>query len=259
MGSAVRLDGGTSVTILNLDERIAQLRVEQGTLERTRASLRRRDQIEIDTTESRVRDASPGNYRVDVDPTTTTRRSSRAQRLRRRVWRRRVVRDRGRAAVRVPGTQPRAARVSRRRRMRSTRGRRRTDRRYARSSAHATSRRDVIGYEDLDEYGTWRVVAEYGNVWIPRSVPADWAPYRYGHWAWIDPWGWTWVDDAPWGFAPFHYGRWARVRLVGAGCPGPVRFARSTRPRSSRSSAAATSAFRCRSARAAWLVPARPG
>jgi hypothetical protein len=25
---------------------------------------------------------------------------------------------------------------------------------------------------------------------------------------WIAPWGWTWVDSAPWGYAPFHYGRW---------------------------------------------------
>jgi hypothetical protein len=28
---------------------------------------------------------------------------------------------------------------------------------------------------------------------------------------WVSPWGWTWVDDAPWGFAPFHYGRWVVV------------------------------------------------
>jgi hypothetical protein len=27
----------------------------------------------------------------------------------------------------------------------------------------------------------------------------------------VEPWGWTWIDDAPWGFAPFHYGRWAMV------------------------------------------------
>ena len=53
-----------------------------------------------------------------------------------------------------------------------------------------------------------------------RAVPADWAPYSAGHWAWVRPWGWTWVDDAPWGFAPFHYGRWVyrTQRLVlGAG------------------------------------------
>ena len=44
---------------------------------------------------------------------------------------------------------------------------------------------------------------------MPTTVAAGWAPYHYGHWAWIAPWGWTWVDDAPWGFAPYHYGRWA--------------------------------------------------
>src|SRR5208282_1300611 len=66
------------------------------------------------------------------------------------------------------------------------------------------------------------VAAGYGPVWTPVGVPVGWAPYHYGHWAWIEPWGWTWVDDQPWGFAPFHYGRWA---FVGAGwvwVPGPV-------------------------------------
>ena len=49
----------------------------------------------------------------------------------------------------------------------------------------------------------------------------DWAPYRYGRWVWVAPWGWTWIDDAPWGFAPFHYGRWAQSRMIaGAGCRG---------------------------------------
>ncbi|HET7258076.1 MAG TPA: DUF6600 domain-containing protein, partial [Candidatus Acidoferrum sp.] len=70
---------------------------------------------------------------------------------------------------------------------------------------------DVVGYEDLDEYGGWRQVPEYGTVWFPHTVVVGWAPYRYGHWVWISPWGWTWVDDAPWGFAPFHYGRWVVV------------------------------------------------
>ncbi len=55
------------------------------------------------------------------------------------------------------------------------------------------------------------------------EVPAGWAPYRNGHWAWIDPWGWTWVDDAPWGFAPFHYGRWTVVDDRWGWVPGPVR------------------------------------
>jgi hypothetical protein len=70
---------------------------------------------------------------------------------------------------------------------------------------------DAIGYEDLDEYGGWRPVAEYGTVWFPHTAVVGWAPYHYGHWIWVSPWGWTWVDDAPWGFAPFHYGRWIAV------------------------------------------------
>ena len=80
---------------------------------------------------------------------------------------------------------------------------------------------DVIGYADLDAHGTWSNVPTYGSVWVPRDVGRDWAPYRYGHWAWVDPWGWTWVDDASWGFAPFHYGRWAFVQSRWCWVPGP--------------------------------------
>ena len=70
---------------------------------------------------------------------------------------------------------------------------------------------DVIGYEDLDEYGGWRATPDYGTIWFPHVAVVGWAPYHYGHWAYIAPWGYTWVDDAPWGFAPFHYGRWVTV------------------------------------------------
>ena len=67
----------------------------------------------------------------------------------------------------------------------------------------------VTGYEDLNQYGTWINDGSYGEVWVPRSVPSGWAPYRTGHWSYVQPWGWTWIDDQPWGFAPYHYGRWA--------------------------------------------------
>jgi hypothetical protein len=80
----------------------------------------------------------------------------------------------------------------------------------------------MLGYEDLEENGVWRVVPAYGSVWVPRRVPAGWAPYRFGHWAWVDPWGWTWIDEAPWGFAPFHYGRWALVGPEWVWIPGPA-------------------------------------
>ena len=67
---------------------------------------------------------------------------------------------------------------------------------------------EMTGAEELDGNGRWRVEPRVGAVWFPSAVDADWAPYRAGRWAWVAPWGWTWIDDAPWGFAPFHYGRW---------------------------------------------------
>ena len=63
---------------------------------------------------------------------------------------------------------------------------------------------------------------DYGPVWVPTGVAVGWAPYRFGHWVWIAPWGWTWVEDEPWGFAPFHYGRWVSVGGVWGWVPGPV-------------------------------------
>jgi hypothetical protein len=82
---------------------------------------------------------------------------------------------------------------------------------------------DVIGYQDLDDYGGWRLVPEYGNVWFPHTTIVGWAPYRYGHWAYVYPWGYTWIDDAPWGFAPFHYGRWISYNGVWGWVPCPPR------------------------------------
>jgi hypothetical protein len=70
---------------------------------------------------------------------------------------------------------------------------------------------DAIGYDDLDDNGGWRSVQGYGMIWFPHKVVVGWAPYHYGHWAYVAPWGYTWVDDAPWGFAPFHYGRWVNA------------------------------------------------
>lgn len=68
--------------------------------------------------------------------------------------------------------------------------------------------RDMTGYAELDAAGTWRVSENYGPVWTPKSAAADWQPYRNGHWRWFPPWGWSWVDKEPWGFATSHYGRW---------------------------------------------------
>ena len=93
--------------------------------------------------------------------------------------------------------------------------------RYESSPSRRYVSEEIIGYADLDTYGTWNTSSSYGAVWYPSQVAADWAPYRDGHWSWIDPWGWTWVDNAPWGFAPSHYGRWAQVNSRWGWVPGP--------------------------------------
>jgi len=73
----------------------------------------------------------------------------------------------------------------------------------------------VWGAEELDVYGDWVNTREYGYVWRPHVTVInhyhDWAPYRYGTWRWISPYGWTWVGEEPWGWAPYHYGRWVYV------------------------------------------------
>jgi hypothetical protein len=67
--------------------------------------------------------------------------------------------------------------------------------------------RYFVGSEDLDVYGHWVTVPDYGRVWSP-TVGAGWSPYRAGRWVWEPYWGWTWVSHEPWGWAPYHYGRW---------------------------------------------------
>jgi hypothetical protein len=80
----------------------------------------------------------------------------------------------------------------------------------------------VYGGEALAQHGTWRADESYGQVWVPTAVAPGWVPYSTGRWI-LDPrFGWTWLDDAPWGWAPYHYGRWVFVGNYWAWAPGPV-------------------------------------
>ena len=97
----------------------------------------------------------------------------------------------------------------------------RRDRQLMKSKAYSYVNPSVYGAEDLDNYGHWTVVPNYGRCWFP-SVAVGWAPYRYGRWSWMDYYGWTWVSYDPWGWAPYHYGRWFRHARYGWGWyPGP--------------------------------------
>src|SRR5688572_1329680 len=223
IGSAViRMSGSTSVTLLNLEDRIMQVQLSQGTLNVRVRRLGPNEVIEIATPNLAYSIRRPGRYRIEVDPardaTTVVVREGQAEVYGERA----AYRVNAGQAYRFFGTDLRdneyvdAPRADEFDRWSSDR-----DRRGSVSARHVSP--DVIGYEDLDEYGTWRPAQGYGNVWVPTRVATDWAPYRDGHWAWVDPWGWTWVDDAPWGFAVSHYGRWANISGTWSWIPGPVR------------------------------------
>jgi len=82
---------------------------------------------------------------------------------------------------------------------------------------------DIVGAAALDGGGSWKADPTYGEVWYPQGLSEDWAPYRDGVWRFLPPSGWTWVDNAAWGFAPSHYGRWARIDNHWAWVPPPPR------------------------------------
>ncbi|MDQ6759025.1 MAG: hypothetical protein M3Z32_04040 [Acidobacteriota bacterium] len=220
--SALRLSPRTLFQFLNLDDRTTQIRLSEGTLIVRLRNLEQDQIFEVDTPNLAFSLLRPGEYRIDANPdnetTTITVRGGEGE-----------VTGGGQAfpvrsddMARVTGNDSvtydllRAQSPDYFEEWAMSR-----DRLEDRSESARYVSRDMIGYEDLDANGDWRPEPEYGAIWIPRRVPADWAPYRYGHWAWIEPWGWTWVDDAPWGFAPFHYGRWAFVSGSWGWIPGP--------------------------------------
>jgi hypothetical protein len=223
-GAMIRMNAGTSVSILNLDDRIAQLQLTQGILNVRVRRLEPNQVFEVDTPNLAFVIRRPGEYRIEVDPerdgTTIFVRNGQGEVYGGNAS---YVID-SRQPYRFWGTDLReyeyvdAPRFDEFDRWSSDR-----DRGYENSVSARYVSPDVIGYHDLDTNGTWRVDATYGNVWFPNRVEAGWAPYRDGHWAWIDPWGWTWVDDAPWGFAVSHYGRWTNLRGTWGWVPGPVR------------------------------------
>ncbi len=219
----IRMGATTSLTLVNLDDRVAQLQLAQGTLNFRVRSLPRDHVVEIDTPNLAYSIRRPGSYRIQVDAdggaTMVTVNDGQAEVL---GEGRAFVIDRGRSE-RFYGTGlAEYESVSAQPPDEFDRWSIDRDRRWEASRSARYVSRELIGYEDLDDNGTWHSVEGYGPVWTPNRVAANWAPYRNGHWAWVEPWGWTWVDDAPWGFAPSHYGRWAHIEGSWGWVPGPL-------------------------------------
>jgi hypothetical protein len=220
--TSIHLSSNTGMTFLNLDDRTVQVQVSSGTIGVRVRRLNRDDVFEVDTPNQAFSIFQEGSYRVEAseDGTYTVVTVRRGEGEATGNGQTYTVHEGQRATF--SGTDQLNADVQQIGDPddfdRWSDGR---DRRFDDSRSSRYVSRDVVGSEDLDDYGDWRPSAEYGNVWYPRVAPG-WAPYHEGHWAWVDPWGWTWVDDAPWGYAPAHYGRWAFVEGRWGWVPGPV-------------------------------------
>ena len=228
--AAVRLGGNTGFSFLNVDDNTIQMRVTAGVLNVSVRTLRDSEQIEIDTPNVALSLLRPGNYRVEVNDAGEStvvkvsegelQATGPSQDL--VVHAQQVVTFSG-----VDNLEARYGKLGAPDEFDSwSLERDRHDERVASSRTAEYVSPDVTGYEDLDDNGSWSAEPEYGYVWTPTHVAVGWAPYSYGRWAWVSPWGWTWIDDARWGYAPFHYGRWAHVRNRWCWVPGP-RHARS--------------------------------
>jgi hypothetical protein len=221
--ATVRLDQSSSFNVLNLDDQLAQMQVTQGALDLDVRRLRGNETYEIDTPTIAFVANRVGDYRIDVNPagyTVVTARRGGGEAIGEGGKRIRV--DEGQS-LRFNDSQLNDYQVNQigapdafdsfaTERVQH----------YSQATPARYVSEDVVGYQDLDQYGTWNDAPEYGHVWYPNQVAADWAPYHDGSWAWVDPWGWTWVDNSPWGYAPFHYGRWAYIGSRWGWVPGPV-------------------------------------
>lgn len=226
----LELDSGTlrvaddsNVGFLTLNDQLTQVELAQGTVNVTVRGLADGQSYEVDTPTIALVIDQPGSYRVDIsedgkstrvtdfDGRATVYGEGGAQRLV-AAGRSYEFVDSSLSVVSIndiQGGDDFDAWVDSR------------NRQYAAAPVDPNLPEDMVGAQDLSQYGSWQSDPDYGQVWYPSNVGADWSPYSDGHWSYVGPWGWTWVDAAPWGFAPYHYGRWAHVRSRWCWVPGP--------------------------------------
>ena len=220
--SAVYLDGDTGFGLIELDDDVLQASLTEGAATIRVRRLAEGETIQVETPHSTVYLKRVGEYHIEVDKATdrTIVKTRHGEAEVKGDKERFTVRDNERGEFsgmenltgRIEPLGPRTAFED---------WANERDARNERSNSARYVSRDVIGYEDLDDNGEWVSEPEYGYVWRPTYVVSGWAPYRYGRWVYVSPWGWSWVDDARWGFAPSHYGRWAYVRSRWCWVPGP--------------------------------------
>src|SRR5215469_14730178 len=225
IGDAVmRLGSSTGFSFLNLDDRTAQMQLSTGTLIVRVRDMQAGQIYEVDTPNLAISLLQPGEYRVEVnevgDSTVVKVEDGAAQ----AAGGGQTVAIGAQQVVVFNGVQTLTAQswtLGPPDELDSWSAAREQQVEDAASSDYVAS--DIPGTQDLDNNGRWQDTPDYGYVWMPTAVVVGWVPYRFGHWVWVSPWGWTWVDDARWGYAPFHYGRWVQWNNVWCWVPGPPR------------------------------------
>jgi hypothetical protein len=217
---SIGLAGNTELDIAKLDQQVMQLALPQGRIDLRVRTLLEGESVEIDLPRGAVWILQPGTYDIDAGGPDQPERIAVFEGSARFVGGSLdVAVNAGDMAV-ISGTQTLTAAIEKAKPdefVQWCRSRDYDERRLA-SPYHVSPQ--MTGYEELDQYGSWRTSGNYGAVWYPRSVPVGWIPYRDGYWNWIEPWGWNWIDSEPWGFAPFHYGRWAYIDGLWGWAPG---------------------------------------
>lgn len=220
--ASIHLGSMSALSFLNLDEAIIQMRLPEGSVNFRVRELREGDVYEVDTPNVAFTVKQAGAFRIDVSEDGSSSRVT-------------VIRGEGEiladgktypvhageqaefngeqnptySIAQAPGPDG------------LDRWAQERDEREDKSASGNYVSRDMPGYSDLDENGTWSQEPDYGNVWYPNDVGPDWAPYSDGYWNYVGPWGWTWIGYEPWGFAPYHYGRWGFIGGRWGWCPGP--------------------------------------
>ena len=207
-GDTIWIGSRTDLVALNLTDDTKQYALKLGIASFRVRQLDENDVFEVDTPNAAVTFESAGDYRLRVDEDGNTRVSVERGNLTVATGGGQVSVNAGEEIVIDGIDYPRYDFVAMSspdawdRWVDSRTGRAR------RSAAYHYVSSDIVGAEDLDDYGSWDTIPSYGMAWSPARVEVGWTPYRLGHWVWQDPWGWTWISTEPWGWAPYHYGRW---------------------------------------------------
>jgi hypothetical protein len=209
--TAIRLGSNTDVSFLNLDDHAIQLQLTGGSVNIRLRHLSQTEIFEVATPNASIMLMAEGSYRIDVKHSGNARVTVRLGQAEMTVANQAFAVTTGQAVM-VPQADPQSFWTQDA--MPADEWDTWCSQRDAQEDNIASTQyvpADLVGVEDLDQNGTWTTTDDYGPAWVPNGVPEDWAPYSNGRWAWVEPWGWTWIDNAPWGFAPFHYGRWAHM------------------------------------------------